>query len=163
MKTIAAVYDSHEKAIAALLELKKSGFPTTQLSLLGKAELKGKHIYVKANDTPEKVEMSIGIIAGTILGILTGVGIFAVPGVGILFGAGAILGAFAGLQGGIIAGGIAVILSTNVGMDEADAIRYEQHLNEGKFIIFAQGDEPQLKLAQQILHAHGLAIEISPT
>ena len=42
--------------------------------------------------------------------MLTGLGLFAIPGFGVLFGAGAVIGAFAGFDAGIIAGGLSTIL-----------------------------------------------------
>ena len=160
MKSIVGVYESHDKALAALQELKKSGYPDRQLSIMGKADLIDNHIHIKSSNTVEKAEASIGIVAGTILGILTGVGIFVIPGFGFLFGAGALVGAFAGADFGIITGGIAAIL-TSAGIDEANAVKYEKHLNEGKFLVFVDGDDVQLEQAHQTLHTQGLALELT--
>ena len=160
MKTVIGVYESHDKAIAAASELKNSGYPTTKISIIGKADLVDNHIRVKNSSTPAMAEASIGVVAGTVLGILTGVGIFAIPGLGFLFGAGAMVGAFAGLDFGIIAGGVTAILTT-VGIDEVTAVKYEKHLNEGKFLIFAEGNDKQVEQAKKILHTQGLALELS--
>src|ERR1700722_10538677 len=100
MKSVIGVYKSHENAIAALYQLQKSGYPTGALSIVGKADLAGGHVHVKANDNVEKSEISIGIIAGIALGVLTGVGIFAIPGFGFLYGAGALVGVMAGIETG---------------------------------------------------------------
>ena len=37
MNTIAGVYATHEKAIEAVEELKRAGYPVQQVSLIGKA------------------------------------------------------------------------------------------------------------------------------
>lgn len=160
MKSIVGVYESHDKAVAALQELKRSGYADRLLSVVGKADLIDNHIHIKSSDTVEKAEASIGIVAGTILGILTGVGIFVIPGFGFLFGAGAMIGAFVGVDAGIIAGGITAIL-TSIGIDEVNAAKYEKHLNEGKFLVFAEGDDAQLKQAHQTLHTDGQALELT--
>ena len=160
MKSIVGVYESHDKALAAVQELKKSGYPDRLLSVVGKADLIDKHLHIKSNNAIEKTEASIGVVAGTILGVLTGVGIFAIPGFGFLFGAGALVGAFAGADLGIIAGGITAIL-TSAGVDEVNAVKYEKHLNEGKFLVFADGDDAQLKQAHQMLHTQGQTLELT--
>jgi hypothetical protein len=48
MKSTIGVYDTHDKAIAALQELKKSGYPDKLLSLLGKADLIDGHVQVRS-------------------------------------------------------------------------------------------------------------------
>jgi hypothetical protein len=160
MKAAIGVYESHEKAVAALQDLQKAGYPVNQLSIIGKADLVDNHIHVKTNDNVEKAEVSLGVVGGAILGVLAGVGIFAIPGLGFLYGAGALVGAMMGAEGGIIAGGVAAIL-TGMGMNEAVALKYEKHLNEGKFIIFAQGDEGEIKHAKEVLHTQGYSIELT--
>ena len=160
MKTVVGVYESHDKAIIALQELKKTGFTADKLSLVGKADLVDNHINIKANNAVEKTEASIGVVAGAILGILTGVGVFAIPGFGFLFGAGAVVGAFAGVDAGIIAGGLTAIF-TRMGINEANAIKYENHLIEGKFLVFVDGDDKEIEQAKQVLHTQGLALELS--
>ena len=160
MKSIVGVYESHDKALTALQELKKAGYPDRLLSLVGKADLIDNHIHIKSSNTVEKAEASIGVADGAILGVLTGVGVFLIPGFGFLFGAGALIGAFAGVDIGLIAGGLAAIF-TSVGIDEVNALKYEKHLNEGKFLIFADGDEAQLEQAHQTLHTQGQALELT--
>jgi Mg/Co/Ni transporter MgtE len=70
MKTVVGVYESHDKAIIALQELKKTGFTADKLSLVGKADLVDNHINIKANNAVEKTEASIGVVAGAILAYL---------------------------------------------------------------------------------------------
>jgi len=160
MKSIVGVYETHDKALAALQELKKSGYPDSLLSIVGKADLIDNHIHIKSSNTVEKAEASIGVVAGAILGVLTGVGIFVIPGFGFLYGAGALIGAFAGVDVGLIAGGITAIF-TSAGIDAANASKYEKRLIEGKFLVFADGDEAKLEQAHQTLHTQGLALELT--
>ncbi len=159
MKSTIGIYASHEKAEAALNELKTSGFPASQLSILGKADVKNNHVHVNTNNTVEEVEVGLGIAAGSILGLLTGVGVFVIPGLGFLYGAGALIGAFAGFNFGAIAGGITSVL-TGIGVTEVNSLIVEKHLNEGKFIVFAQGDDEQIQQAKHVLHTQGLSLEL---
>jgi len=160
MKTIVGVYESHDKAVSALHKLHKSGLDSTHLSILAKADLTNNHIHVKANNTLEKVEVSIGAVAGAILGILPGVGILFIPGFGFLFGAGALLGAVVGGYVGAMTGGTVALFTTLTGIDQSIALRYEKHLNEGKFLVLVQGNEDQIKHAQDILHTLDLHVEL---
>jgi hypothetical protein len=161
MKTIVGVYESHDSAVKAVQALQTAGYPVKQVSLISKAELVNNHIHVKSSNTVETAEVSAGVAAGAVIGILTGVGIFAIPGLGFLFGAGALVGAFAGLDLGLIGGGLLAIL-TNIGIDKSVAAKYEKHLNEGKFLVFVQGgeDQSEVKRAHEILHTLNLQLEL---
>jgi hypothetical protein len=160
MKVLVGVTATHDEAVAAIDKLKKAGYPAAQLSLITKADLIDGHIHIKSSNTPEKAEMSIGIAAGAVLGILTGVGVFLIPGLGFLYGAGALIGVFAGVDLGLLGGGIAAIL-TSIGVDEGNTIKYENYLNEGKFLVFAQGSDAEIKQAEGTLHQHDLELEVS--
>ena len=160
MKAIIGVYESHDKAVEAVQQLQKEGYDTKQLSVIGKADLINDHIHVKSHHTVERAEVGVGVVAGTILGVLTGVGIFAIPGLGFLYGAGALVGAFAGVDFGILAGGLTAVF-TNMGVDKVNAEKYEKHLNEGKFLVFAQGDQKQIDHAKEVLHTQGYSMELS--
>jgi hypothetical protein len=160
MKSVVGVYTSYEAAVAAANDLKGAGYPVSQVSVVSKADLVDDHLHIKTNDTVEKAELSIGAAAGTTLGILMGVGVFAIPGLGFLFGAGALIGAIAGLEFGIIGGGLVAILTT-LGVDAAAATLYEKHLNEGKYLLFASGSDEEIKHAQTVLHTNGLHVEMN--
>src|ERR1035438_5250695 len=106
MNTTIGVYETHEKAIEAVQELKRAGFPVQQVSLIGKAVIIDDLMHVKHNRGIKNVPAIIGAIVGPILGLLSGVKLFAIPGFGFLFGIGAVLGALAGFSLGIAGGGI---------------------------------------------------------
>ncbi|MFN8285870.1 MAG: general stress protein [Chitinophagales bacterium] len=159
MQAIIGVYDSHDSALSAVQQLQQNGFPSNQLSIIGKTTKVDDHFHVKADHTVEGAEVSFGVIAGSVIGVLSGIGIFAIPGFGFLFGAGALVGAFAGLELGVVGGGIAAVL-TRLGVDSLTADKYEEYLKEGKFLIVAEGDEPVLKNAEQKLGEHGAHLEL---
>ncbi|MBL0310671.1 MAG: general stress protein [Bacteroidetes bacterium] len=159
MKSLVAVYESHDKAVQAIQDLKKSGCDEKKISLLSKADLIDNHIHVKSNQTAEVAELSIGVTAGAVLGILTGVGVFVIPGLGFLYGAGALVGALAGLDFGVMGAGVVAIL-TSIGIDKINAAKYEQHLNEGRFLIFVQGSDQEVAKAQTTLHTGVLHLEL---
>jgi len=160
MKAAIGVYDSHDKALEAVKQLQGAGYDSTKLSVIGQATSIEEHLHVSGSGQGiEKAEMSVGAIAGSVLGVLAGVGLFAIPGLGFLYGAGALVGAFAGLDAGIITGGIVAAL-TQMGMDKAKAHEYEKHLKEGKFMVVAQGEPDELEHAEKTLGDHGTHLEL---
>jgi hypothetical protein len=159
MKSVIAIYEDHEKAVASVSALQATGYDVKQVSLLGKADMVNNHITVSSSDSAQSTELSIGIVAGTILGTLSGISILAIPGLGFIFGAGALVGAFAGFDLGIIGGGLVAIF-TAVGMNQLMSSRYEKYLNDGKFLVVVQGEDDQLEKAYQILHTTGLHIAL---
>ncbi|HXS37290.1 MAG TPA: general stress protein [Flavipsychrobacter sp.] len=156
MKSTIGVYDTHEKALEAIKKLKDNGFPVKQLSLIGKTETEA--VDEQMNVMPKEEINITGVTAGTAigatLGILTGVGLFAIPGLGFLFGAGALVGAIAGFDFGLIGGGIASVLTT-VGVKNEAVKKYQKEIEEGKFLVVAQGSDEEVKHANEVLNAHG--------
>jgi uncharacterized membrane protein len=151
MKSVVGIYESHKEAVLAVQMLKDAGYPVKRVSLIGKAFYNQDHTYLKTNNVIEESEVSIGVVAGSILGVLTGVGIFAIPGLGFLYGAGAFVGAIAGFDIGLLGGGIAAVL-TSIGIDEINSHRYAKLLDENKFIVFVQGTEIEIAQAKHLLH-----------
>jgi hypothetical protein len=160
MNATIGVYDSHKKALRAVEELQQAGYPVTQLSLIGKADLIDDHLHIRSNELIKEAPVSIGIILGPLLGVLTGVGILAIPGLGFLFGAGALVGAFAGFDIGLVGGGLISLLTT-IGFQKDIAIKYHEHLKVNRFLVVAQGDEKEVKKAKEILHEHGTQMELN--
>lgn len=158
MNAKVAVYDSHDKAIEAVCELEAQGFPVKQVSIVGKAEIIDDHIHVKSLDMAKNAPVLVGTGAGVIVGILTGLGVFAIPGFGPLYGAGAVVGALAGLDFGLIGGGLVTLLAT-IGIKEESVVKYRQHMKEGKFIVVVQGTLDQINQAEQIIHSEGTHLE----
>ncbi|OJW85199.1 MAG: hypothetical protein BGO69_06155 [Bacteroidetes bacterium 46-16] len=155
MKSTIGVYDSHDKAVQAVVELKEAGFPVKQLSIIGKAETEviDENMHVTPKDPIKVAGVGTGTAVGATLGILTGVGLFAIPGLGFLYGAGALVGAIAGFDFGLIGGGIASVLTT-VGVKDENVKKYHDDLEAGKFIVVAHGSESEVDHAKGILHAH---------
>ncbi len=156
MKATIGVYNTHEEAVEAVKELKSGGYPVKHLSIIGK--LHTEHVDDKLHIS-EKYPLKLGGIEvgsalGVTLGVLTGVGLFAIPGVGFLFGAGALTGAIAGFDFGLMGGGIASAFM-NLGMDENLAKQYQAELMDGKCLVVAHGSSKEMAQAKEILAKHG--------
>jgi hypothetical protein len=158
MKSQIAIYDTHEKAVNAIKDLSEKGFPMDNVSLLGKAEVIEDHIHIKSLDTIKEAPALVGMGAGTLIGLLSGIGIFTIPGFGFLYGAGALVGIIAGLDLGIVAGGF-ISLLTFIGIKEDKVVKCHEHLKEGKFIVIVNGSKEEIQRAKHILHTEGNHLE----
>ena len=163
MKTSIAVFDSHDKAIASVVLLKEHDFPLSKVSLMGQADLVDDKIHIRSNEKIINTPVIAGSILGTTIGLLTGVGLFAIPGFGFLFGAGAIVGAIGGFDLGLITGGIGTLL-LQAGIEDEYAVEYNEHIKDGKFLLMVNGTEEEINTAKKIIgeehikfhvHQHG--------
>ena len=145
-----AVFSSHQKAVDALKALKEAGIPLKDISLLSKPNENNEDLTLENLTEPENVPLLVGAGAGTLVGLLTGLGAFAIPGFGFLYGAGAIIGAIAGFDLGVLTGGVVTLLAT-AGMDEDTAKKAEEHLHAGKFLIVVKGPMDEIKKAKDVL------------
>ena len=162
MNATIGVYDNHDLAVEAIQKLKDSGYPVNQLSIMGlmETEVVDDKMHVMPKSSIKAGGLGAGTILGTTLGILTGVGMFAIPGVGFLYGAGALVGAIAGFDFGLIGGGIASALAS-VGVQDEMAKKYHDDLVAGKYLVIAHGSEEHVNQAKANLDEHGTHEEIA--
>lgn len=169
MKATIGVYDDQAKAIAAIQELKNAGYPESSISILVREAGQEHHpadpgesedgdgvdsdaVYEK----PMKIAatgVGIGAVVGPVLGALAGIGMLAIPGLGVVVGAGALAGAIAGLDVGLIGGGIISALAiAQVNKHHEDL--YHEHLQAGRYLLVAQGSEEDIDHAREVLSSH---------
>lgn len=112
-KSVVGVFSDHHQAVEAAKSLIDQKFSKEDISIVGRMEdVKGDvHLPVVSNMKHAK-PVAIGSAVGAVTGILTGIGIFAVPGLGFLYGAGALVGAIAGFDFGLITGGLVSFTET---------------------------------------------------
>ena len=152
MKATIGVYKDHDTALEAVADLKEAGFPVKHISIIGLAETEvvDNDLHVSPKNPLKMGGVAAGTALGTTVGILTGAGLFAIPGLGFVFGAGAVIGAIAGFDFGLIGGGIASLFMT-LGVHEEAAKKYHKELEEGKYIVLAQGSPENVQHAMDIL------------
>lgn len=162
MNTAIGIYDDHELAVAAVRKLKESDFPMDHLTIMGKAETEvvDNEMNITEKNPLKLAPLGAGTAVGTALGILAGVGVFAIPGLGFLYGAGALVGAFAGFDFGLIGGGIASALAT-IGVKDENEQKYHHALDAGKFLVIVHGSEEDVNNARAILRLHGTHNDIA--
>lgn len=161
MNNLIVVYDSHDKAIGAITKLKQAGYTSKNLSIIGRAD--------KARDTAKLsdkeiinvagAEVGAGVTLGSVLGVLAGVGVFAIPGLGFLYGAGALVGAIAGFDIGLVAGGVASAL-TVAGIKVAETKKYDDYIEDGNMLVIAQGSADEIEKAEALLKTGPEPIDI---
>lgn len=150
MKKTIGDYDTHEKAINAVLELKRSGYPIEKVSLVGHAVIVEDHLYVTNNKWVKNVPVIVGAVLGPILGLLVGLKLIPIHGMFFLFGAGAMIGALAGFSIGIVAGGIVSLLST-LAIKKHLFLKYEKHTEGQGFRVIAYGNKEEIDSSMKIL------------
>lgn len=152
MKSTVAIYSTHDHAVEAIKVLDQAHFPLKQVSLIGKVELTEDHLHTKSLESMKNAPVIIGAAAGSLIGLLSGIGIFAIPGFGFIYGAGAVIGILAGLDFGLVGGGFITLLAT-YGIQDEHAVEYQKHIQEGKYLLVVQGSPEEIIKAKHILDA----------
>jgi hypothetical protein len=154
MKTVTGLFDNYEDASNAVNELEETGIPHSDISIVANNSSDWYD-----DDRSEIAEdaaggAGIGAVAGGAGGLLTGLGIMAIPGVGPVVAAGWLAataaGALAGAAVGGAAGGIVGAL-TDSGVSESDAHVYAEGVRRGGTLVTAKVDDELVASAEQIL------------
>ena len=159
--TAIGIYTSHEHVISAAKTLKENDFTDKQISIIWQRE----DVEKERREEERKItitaasEVTAGLSIGGVLGVLTGIGVFAIPGLGFLYGAGALVGAVAGIDFGVIAGSIIGALSIP-GIHTHHQKKYDAYLKAGDYILLVQGTNEEMQKAKDILVSHGQSSEI---
>lgn len=149
--TVTGLFDRYDDAAAAVTSLESAGVPSGDISLVANNG-DDYHKTEAANDAGSGAE--IGGAVGGIGGLLTGLGIMAIPGVGPVVAAGWLaataVGAAAGAAVGGAAGGI-VGAMTKEGVSEPDAHVYAEGVRRGGSLVTARVEDRLAEPARMIL------------
>lgn len=157
-KTVSALYDSYDAASAAVNALEAAGITHSDISIVAN----NSDNWHKSHDVSEAADdagkgAGIGAAVGGVGGLLTGLGLMAIPGVGPVVAAGWLaataVGAAAGAAVGGAAGGIVGAL-TDAGVPENDAHVYAEGVRRGGTLVTAKVDDARASEAQSILQRH---------
>lgn len=161
-KTLTALFDRYEDAEAAVRRLEQAGIPHDDLSIVAHngdgrhRALDGTTASPAASAAAEDAQQGAGIGAtvGGIGGLLTGLGLLAIPGLGPVAAAGwlgaTIIGALGGAAVGGAAGGLVGAL-TEAGVSEEDANVYAEGVRRGGSLVSARVDDSMEDTARAIL------------
>src|SRR4030095_11127665 len=146
--TISRLYDSHAEARSAVRDLEAAGVSHGNISIIASnadnwydaknktypdRDLDGKDDRAEGADTGG----GLGAWAGGTAGLLTGLGMMAIPGVGPVVAAGWLVATLTGAAAGGATGGIiGALTQAGVGKEEADI--YAEGLRRGGAVVSAR-------------------------
>jgi len=158
MKTVTGLFDDHADARSAVTELEAAGVPSKDISIVS-------HNANHRDDSESKAAegagtgAGIGAVVGGAGGLLTGLGLMAIPGVGPVVAAGWLAATAAGVAAGAVAGGAAggiVGAMMDSGVSEEDAHVYAEGVRRGGTIVTAKVDDGMVPEAEAILKRSNL-------
>jgi microcompartment protein CcmL/EutN len=167
IKRAIGAFPHRRDAEAALAELRDSGFPMNQVSLIAKDVDGSDHIGGVDRNVPTGNKADKGAAAGAATGgalgglggLLVGLGTLAIPGIGPVMAGGAVATAIAtAITGGAIgaaAGGLTGGL-VGLGIPENRAKVYSDRINRGEYVVFVDGTDDEVRRAETILKRRGI-------
>jgi len=107
-QTVTALYDTYDSAVSAVNALEASGVPHSDISIVSN-NVDNRHSKDRPTNAAEDAGKGAGIGAavGGVGGLLTGLGLLAIPGVGPVVAAGWLVATAAGAATGAVVGGAA--------------------------------------------------------
>ena len=152
-KTVTGLYDDYSDARAAVSALEARGVPSADISIVSN---NADDRYSKDTNAAEGAGAGAGIGAavGGVGGLLTGLGIMAIPGVGPVVAAGWLAATAVGAVAGAVAGGAAgglIGAMTESGVPEEHAHVYAEGVRRGGTLVTARVDESLYPEAEAVL------------
>ncbi|MCA1408443.1 hypothetical protein I6F26_30740 [Ensifer sp. IC3342] len=154
MRTVSGLFDDYADAREAVSELEAAGVPSDDISIV--ANNAGERYSDEASGAAEGAGTGAGLGAagGGAIGLLTGLGLLAIPGVGPVVAAGWLASTAAGAVAGAVAGGAAggiIGALTDSGVPEEEAHFYAEGVRRGGTLVTARVDEALAPEATAIL------------
>ena len=151
----------------ALLEIKSSGFPMDNVSVVGRNadsddQVAGVEVQQSIDNKADEGAVAGAVTGGAlggVTGLLVGLGTLAIPGVGPVILAGAAATALATtLAGTAIGAGGASLLGALIGLGvpDNDAQVYSDLLEQGYYLVVIDGTDAQVLHAGEILTRKGI-------
>ncbi|WP_246711551.1 general stress protein [Rhizobium leguminosarum] len=152
MRTVTGLFDDYSDARSAVTKLEAAGIPSNDISIVSN---KADPVH-RDSDVAEDAAIGAGIGAavGGAGGLLTGLGLMAIPGVGPVVATGWLAVTAAGAVAGAVTGGAVgglVGALTDSGVSEDDAHLYAEGVRRGGSLVTAKVDDARASEAQAIL------------
>ena len=150
-QAVVATYGTHSEAEEAVLLLQSKGLPMNKISIIGRdwqlrEDVQG--FYQPGDAIKEGAQQ--GAWFGGIFGLFMGMGMFILP----IAGAVIVLGPLGGLIAGAIGGaGLGALVSglMTLGIPKDQAVKYQERLQAGEFLVVLQGTSEEAMRAQDVL------------
>lgn len=157
MRIVSRLYDNHADAVQVVNDLEAAGIPVGDISIV--ANNRGDRYspaVVEAGGTGAGTGAAAGTVIGGGVGLLTGLGLLAIPGVGPVVAAGWLIatlaGAGVGAAAGAATGGLIGSL-TGAGVPEEEAHVYAEGVRRGGSLVTVRGDDADVARAEAIMNA----------
>jgi hypothetical protein len=157
MKTVTGLFDNYDDANDAVGELVAAGVSRDDISIVAN-NATGWH---KGDETEAGEDAAAGAGVGAVVGgaggLLTGLGLMAIPGVGPVVAAGWLAATAVGAVGGAVVGGAAggiIGAMTEAGVPENDAHVYAEGVRRGGTMVTARVEDDLAANAEQILRQY---------
>ena len=155
MRNVTGLFDNYDDAKAAVGQLEAAGVASKDISIVSNNG-NGRTVEEHGNHAAEGAGTGVGIgaVAGGACGLLTGLGMLAIPGVGPVVAAGWLVATLTGAVAGAVVGGAAggvVGALVSSGVPEEDAHVYAEGVRRGGTLVTAQVEEDQAISAEAIL------------
>lgn len=153
MRTVTGLFDDYDEASNAVSELENAGVPSGDISIVG-SNADSRHGEDSNAAEGAGTGAGIGAVVGGAGGLLTGLGLMAIPGVGPVVAAGWLAATAVGAAGGAVAGGAAgglIGAMTRSGVSEDDANLYAEGVRRGGTVVTARVDDDLASVAEDIL------------
>jgi hypothetical protein len=149
--TVTGLFDHYDDARRAVSALESAGIPSDNVSIVA-----NRGTDSDGTDAAEGASQGAGIGAavGGVGGLLTGLGIMAIPGVGPVGAAGWLAATAAGAVAGAVVGGATggiIGALTEEGVPERDAHVYAEGVRRGGALVTARVDDALVAQARAIL------------
>lgn len=159
--TITGLFDNPQDAADARRDIEAFGISHNDIGLLAHGSE-----YAPRDTTPDSSDAAsgagtgagIGTVLGGGAGLLTGLGVMAIPGVGPIVAAGWLAATLAGAAAGAVAGGATgglIGAMTDSGVDEDSAHVYAEGVRRGGTLLTVQVEEDQAARVEEIFLENG--------
>jgi len=157
MKTVTGLFDNYDDAAGVIGELEAMGIPRSNISIVAN---NSDGWYENRSEAAEDAGAGAGVgaVIGGAGGLLTGLGVMAIPGVGPVVAAGWLAATATGIVAGAVAGGaVGGIVGglTDSGVSESDAHVYAEGVRRGGTLVTAKVEDELVADAEEILGQSG--------
>ena len=159
VSSVVAVYPDHVAAERAVRQLHVAGFALDDLSIVGRDfEVTEEPCGFVSRGDYVKAGAESGSLFGGLFGLCVGAGFLTLPGLGLVVVAGPIAAALlAGIEGALAGTALGSLAGALVGwgVPKDRAIKYENHVKGGKFLIVVRSMPEVVARAHSLLAAQG--------
>ncbi len=156
-RTFTHLYDSYDDARQTVEALEASGVPHSDISIVSN-NVDSRHAgagttAADCTATPSNATgtgVTTGTLVGGGVGLLTGLGLLAIPGVGPVVAAGWLVATLTGAGLGAASGGLLGSL-VHAGVSEEDAHTYAEGVRRGGTLVTVRADESQASRIETVL------------